>query len=173
MNLALGRWQAFFSSHLSSRAAFRDQRMRPATEQDLPEPVLPRIARCRPNSLSGSTRTGSIPAVGQCPRRTRPASLSSSPVTIACNCSLVGNKTGEPTDGKTSTPRCTLYLAPSPIEVDFKVPMGVNSISREGNGRSTKSEACCAPLFLCKCCRSMRTDEMMQAMAPLSFGINT
>src|SRR5262245_2683952 len=40
---------------LASRVASSDQRISPATEQDLPAPVLPRTARCRPKSLLGST----------------------------------------------------------------------------------------------------------------------
>src|SRR6266851_5510180 len=122
-------------------AASSDHRIRPATVQDFPLPVLPSTARCRPNSLSGSTMIAALDAIGDAPSRTR-LSLSLGP-TIAPTCSGVGNKTWSPTDGKATTPRASSYLLVPDARSrrDVNVPTGDTDILRSGNGRSIRPKS--------------------------------
>ena len=85
-----------------------DHRIRPATEQDFPLPVLPRTAKCLPNNLSGSIATAAFPAMGLTPISTR-RSLPDSTIDRSCAC--VGTRTGSPTVGNTSIPRENSYIS--------------------------------------------------------------
>ncbi|MNV23050.1 hypothetical protein D3C71_1140490 [compost metagenome] len=78
------------------RASSIDQRIKPATEQDLPLPVLPSTARWRPNKRSGSILTWALAASGLLPIKTWRLSPDS---TMARSWFCVGSSTASPTVG--------------------------------------------------------------------------
>ena len=66
MNRALGT-PVLPASMMAFSAAAIDHRIRPATVHDLPLPVFPNTAKCRPKSLSGSTMMAAFDAIGEEP----------------------------------------------------------------------------------------------------------
>lgn len=123
-------------------AASIDQRKSPATEHDLPLPVLPSTAKCLPKILSGSTETTAFPAKGLIPIFTR---LLSPDSIIAFNCDCVGSNTGSPTVGNVSIPRVKLYAVSVSFIDSLSTPKGITLIFRSGYGKS-KTPKSCIPL---------------------------
>ena len=126
---------------LSTCACSSDQRISPATEHDLPLPVFPNMARCRPNRRSGSMQTSAFPARGLVPILTRRRSPDS---TIERSCFSVGRSTLAPIDGRASAPRRNEYFSSSSdFVVSFRrVPSGLRLNLRRGYGKSISPKSC-------------------------------